>query len=100
MSFPKFPFPKDPDEVLDYQINWASKLPEGDTIVTSQYSVIDDGDPDGNGVTIDSQSIDGSLSIVWLSGGLNGSTATIRCRITTDGGRQMDQTVQLKIKTK
>lgn len=101
MSFMKFPDPKDPDDVLDYAIDWTSRLDSSDTIVTSLYAIVDGGNGtvDG-GIQIDSQSVEGNKSIVWLSGGIDNTTATIRCRITTQGGRQRDLTAQLKIKTK
>lgn len=85
--------PKDPDEVLDYQVDWSARLGT-DTISTSTFSLVS-----ASGLTIDSESNTDTVSTVWLSAGTIG-TAEILCRITTAGGRTMDQTVKLKIKSK
>jgi hypothetical protein len=87
----KFSTAKDPDEVLDYTINWTSRMVSTDTIETVTVT--------GNNVTIDSDSLSGNVVTVWLSGG-NVGTASVHCRITTEEGRTMDQTVTLKIATK
>lgn len=86
-----WPF-KDPDEVLDYQINWADRL-DGDTIASSSWIL-----PDG--ITKDSDSNADTTTTVWLSGGVLGSSLLITNRIQTAGGRTMDQSVKLKIKSK
>lgn len=88
--------PKDPDEVLDYQIDWSERL-NGDTISTSSWTI------SGTGTTPlveDSNEVSGDLSIVWLSGGTLGVKYTLTNRITTAAGRTMDQSVNLRIKTK
>lgn len=87
----KWPY-KDPDEVLDYEIDWTSRL-GGDTIVTSTWTV-------PTGVTKNSDTFTGSTTIVWLSGGTEPKTYGILNRITTAGGRTMDQTVDLTIRAK
>ena len=82
---------KDPNEILDYQIQWSPRL-RTDTISTSTFSL-----KTANGVSIDSQSNTTTTSTVWLSGGTAGGTAVINCRIVTAAGRTMDQTVYLEI---
>jgi hypothetical protein len=37
---------------------------------------------------------------VWLSGGADGQSYLVLNRITTVGGRTMDQTMKLKVKSK
>lgn len=88
-----WPF-KDPDEILDYRINWVARLGV-DTIVTSTFSVAV-----GAGLVVDSNSFTDTITTVWLSGGTLGVTYQVLNRITTLGGRTMDQTVKLKIKAK
>lgn len=90
----QFETPKDPDEVLDYQIDWSARLVD-DTIATSVFSLASEA-----GLVIDRQSHTDTISTVWLSAGDLGSTAEILCRITTAGLRTMDQTVKLKIRAK
>jgi len=86
-----WPF-KDPDEVLDYEIDWSDRLGT-DTIATSTYTV-------PAGITKNSSTNDDTTTTVWLSAGTEGETYSILNRITTAGGRTMDQTVKLKVKSK
>lgn len=83
---------KDPDEVLDYQIDWSARL-NSDTISTSVWTV-----PDG--ITGATQSNTTTSTTLWLSGGTDGSSYDILNRITTAGGRTMDQTVRIAIAEK
>jgi hypothetical protein len=80
---------KDPDEVLDYQISWASRLVD-DTIATSVWTV-----PDG--ITKNSDEFAPQSTTIWLKGGTAKVNYFIQNRITTVGGRTMDQTVKLNI---
>lgn len=83
---------KDPDEVLDYQINWTARV-DDDTIATSTW-IVDDG------ITQDSDTFSDSATTIWLSGGTVGELYSLVNRITTTGGRTMDQTVHIKIKAR
>jgi len=89
-----WPF-KDPNEVLDYQVEWVSRL-LNENILTSVWTIT------GSDAALlqGSTSIDGTKTIVWLSGGTLNVTYSLTNRITTDGLRTMDQTVRLKIKEK
>lgn len=94
-SWPK----KDPNEVLDYQVDWAdedsSRLEDGETIVTSDFTVVE------GTVVIDSEDfVATGLTTVWLSGGTDGEACVILNRITTSAGRTYDQSVKLRIRTK
>jgi hypothetical protein len=93
MSFPKFPHPKDPDDVADYAIDWTARLDAGDSLADSLFEVV------SGTILLGAQSIDGNKATVWVNGGEDGETATILNRVTTTGGRQYDQTFALKIKT-
>lgn len=84
--------PKDPDEVLDYGLDWTARL-VGDTISTSQWIV-----PDGIVKGIDSH--DDTSTTIWLSGGKIDETYEMTNRVVTAGGRTMDQSVKLKIKAR
>lgn len=83
---------KDPNEFLDYQLDWSRRLDTGDTIVAATFSLAE-----AAGTTIASQSFSGTTAAVWLSGGTAGEEAEILCRIETAGGRVMDQSVRLAI---
>jgi len=90
---------KDPNEVLDYLINWAGteekpgRLVEGDAIASSTWIV-------PSGITKDSDTFDDETTTIWLSGGTLGETYELTNRIVTDGLRTMDQTMKIKIKAK
>lgn len=84
--------PKDPDEVLDYVINWATRL-AGDTIADSTWTL-------PAGITKESDTFSASTTTIWLSGGTLNETYQVLNRIETTGGRTMDQTVKLRLKAK
>ena len=83
---------KDPDEELDYDINWSDRLPSGDTIVSSDWTIV------AGNVTNFNEAFTTSVTKIWLSGGTLGETCELLNRVETAGGRTMDQTVYLKIK--
>lgn len=99
---------KDPDEVLDYDIDWTNRLYSAaelalvaagqtvvpaDTIATSTFTL-------PVGITANSTSNTTTATKVWISGGAEGMSYSILNEIVTAGGRRMDQTVKLKIKSK
>lgn len=84
---------KDPDEVLDYVVNWAARL-ESDTIVTSTWPTVP------AGITKNSDTNTATTTTIWLSGGVLGAAYEFVNRVVTAAGRTMDQTIKLKIKTK
>lgn len=85
-----FSHPKDPNDVADYQIDWADFLGT-DTISTSTWVV-----PDG--LTKNSDGKSNTATTIWLSGGSDGTSYPLVNRIVTAGGRTFDQTVKLKVK--
>ncbi len=80
---------KDPDEVLDYSLDWTTWL-DGDTIATSTWTV-------PSGITKDSDSTTTTATTIWVSGGTAGESYVLLNRIVTDGGRTKDQTVLLDV---
>lgn len=84
---------KDPNEVLEYKIDWSAKL-EGDTIVSSDWFL-----PDG---LIGSRyAYSDTETEIWLSEGVNSRRLVpVLNRVTTVAGRTMDQTVYIKIHQK
>jgi hypothetical protein len=79
---------KRPNEVRDYRHDWSAFL-DGDTIATSDVTV--------DGVTLDSDTNDTDSVTVWLSGGVDGSLATIMNTIVTTGGRTETEVFTLRI---
>jgi hypothetical protein len=83
---------KDPDEVLDYRIDWSGAL-SGDVISTSTWVV-------PSGIVRDSDTHDDTTATIWLSGGSANSRYIFTNRIVTDGGRTFDQSVTLEVRHK
>jgi len=81
---------KDPDEVLDYQLDWADRL-DGDTIATVTWAV-------PSPLIKGAESATSTVATVWLSGGTADTIYSIGCRITTAAGRTLDQTVKIRVR--
>jgi hypothetical protein len=85
---------KDPDEVLDYSVDWTNRL-AGDTISTSAWSLVT-----ASGIVLGAASNTTTKTTTFLSAGTEGATAIIRNRVTTAGGRTMDETISINIRSK
>jgi hypothetical protein len=83
-------FTKDPNAVLDYQVDWSSWLANGETISTSSFTV-------EAGLTKDSESNTTSSGTVWLSGGVEGTRYRITHRITTNQARTDDRSFMVRV---
>lgn len=83
--------PKDPNEILDYDIDWTDRL-DGDTIASSTWTV------DVATITMDSDSYSTTGTKLWLSSGVVGTSYLFTNRIVTAGARTMDQSVRLRTK--
>ena len=84
---------KDPDSVVDYQIDWSATMGESspnDTIATSSWSA-------DNGLTVDSDSNTTTTATVWVSGGTRATYANLVNTITTVGGRTHERTIVIKL---
>lgn len=80
-------FLKDPDAVLDYQIDWEDWL-DGDTISSSSWTVAD-------GITEVTDTNTTTTATIWLSGGTDGASYNVVNRIVTAGGRTEDRTITI-----
>lgn len=80
---------KDPDDVLDYAVDWSEAL-DGDTIDTHQWIV-----PEG--INLDRQEMQGNIAIAWLSGGEERKSYRITSRLFTAAGRQIDRTAMVHV---
>lgn len=109
MSF-SWPF-KGPSEILDYDIDWTWRLYSAselalaqqdagqpvtiipaDMIETSQFTL-------PAGITATQSANTTTATKVWLTGGVVGQVYLVQNEIVTAGGRTMDQTIKIKIKT-
>ena len=86
-------FIKDPDALLDYQIDWSSWLGT-DTISASTWEAFD------TDITINEKvsSFEDTNTIVWVSDGEVGSRYTLTNHIETAAGRKNDRSIVIRIK--
>lgn len=84
---------KDPNEKLDYTLNWTAALIDSDTIQESLWTV-------PSGLVSSSESHDDTKCVIWLSGGTEGEKYTISNKITTAAGRIMERSATLKVKSR
>lgn len=86
---------KDPNEVLDYEHDWALTVDAGDVIVPPALAIPEA----GSDVVVNSSTLNGTVQKVWLSGGtVKTAPDKITLRITTAAGRTFDEGVRLQIK--
>jgi hypothetical protein len=80
---------KDPDEVLDYSVDWTNRL-DSDDIDTVVWTV-------PAGLTSVNETNTTKIATIWLSGGAGSVTYELNCRVTTLGSRVFDQTCYLTV---
>lgn len=84
-------FTKDPDAVLDYQIDWTAWLTGGETITTSTWTL-------PTGITRNSDNHTTTMTTIWLSGGTAGTKYALVNRIVTSAARTDDRTITISVK--
>ena len=87
---------KDPGDVLDYILDLSGALAgnDGDAIATLDASIY----PDATGdLTLHSSSADGDQAILWLAGGVAGTTYAVTVVVGTNSGRVFSRTVSLPV---
>ena len=96
---------KDPDEMLDYSVDWSRYL--GSDVISSVSWYCEDADgvktsfPPAavvNSLQIVSQSNTDTVATIQLSLGDNNTTYTLWCEITTTGGITTDRKIKLKVR--
>ncbi|GAD55507.1 phage fiber-tail adaptor protein [Limimaricola cinnabarinus] len=80
---------KDPDDILDYAIDWSDLI--GDDTIASHEWVVQDG------IKLDRFELSGNVAIAWLSGGVAVRSYRITSRITTAAGRRIDRSASLLV---
>ena len=87
---------KDPADVLDYQFDIAPALVgnDGDAIATLDITI----EPSNPGdLSLNSAIADGSVAVLWLSGGQPGTVYTVNLVITTTNGRTISRSLLLPV---
>jgi hypothetical protein len=82
--------PKDPEAVLDYGRDWSPWLETGDTITSSEWSVPAE-------LTVVADGHTGTITTVWLSGGVRGIDYKITNKITTAQGRTDERSMVIQV---
>lgn len=94
-------FHKDPQAVLDYDIDLAALtngtgtsnwLQTGETISTRTWDV-----PAGITKVSDSVTLSNTNLKIWLSGGTDGTTYALTCHVTTSAAREQDFTLIIQV---
>lgn len=83
-------FIKDPDALLDYQMDWTSWLDDTDIIIASSW-VTDSAD-----LVVEDDSFTDTATTVWLSGGVVRGKYRVTNSIVTDDGRRDDRSFIIK----
>lgn len=83
---------KGPDENLDYDTDWTAEL-AGDTIATSTWIV-------PAGLVAGAESNTTTVTTIWLSGGVVGTSYPVLNEIATSGGRVFERTIFIRVATK
>lgn len=84
---------KDPDEKLDYAIDWSKWLPAGDSVADADWTA-----PEGITVASSpSPSLASNKAIVWLEGGSPGRTYKVLCRMTSAQGRIAERSLTIYV---
>jgi hypothetical protein len=82
---------KDPNARLPFAIDWTAWLAnEGDTAASFAWTV-------PAGITKEAEAAVGGKATVWLSGGTDGQTYKVTCRLSTTGGRIDDRTIKVRV---
>lgn len=87
---------KDPQDVLDYQLDISPALvgDEGDFIASIDVACSPNGPDD---LAITSSAADGSRVVIWISGGIAGIVYTITIDVTTTNGRRLQRGILLPV---
>lgn len=85
----------DPDSVLDYSVDWAVWLRDGETVDDATWAI-----PDGLVEATQGHAVNGAVATVWIRGGVLGKNYTVTCHVVTSEGREDDHSITLKCRQK
>ncbi|WLB43024.1 hypothetical protein QIH93_20980 [Bradyrhizobium ottawaense] len=84
---------KSPAELLDYGVDWQLRFARGEAIAASSFEL-------PAGVVATRSTFGGSLTQLLIAGGVNGELYRVLNRITTTGGRTLEQVIHLGVMSK
>lgn len=82
---------KDPNDADDFTWDWSKRLTTGETIATFTATVVSGTWAAG------ATTISGAKTIAHMTGGASGEECSVRGRIVTSTGRQLDWTIVINI---
>jgi hypothetical protein len=88
-----YPETKDPNETRDYAFDWSARLVGGETIEGSPEVEF----VEAAGTSNPSNSVADGITRVWLSGGAHGERVIFTVRVSTSGGRTLEESFGVDI---
>ena len=88
----------DPNEEKDYSVDWAKDMTfYGDTIESSAWPVVP------SGITMLTNKFNDTSATIWVKLAVEGAVGTnydLTNRVTTAGGRILDQTITIRVRNR
>lgn len=87
---------KDPADILDYELDISAALTgnDGDKIATLDVTIAPANPGD---LTTNSAAADGSVIVIWMSGGQAGTVYVVTVLISTTSGRTLQRSILLPV---
>lgn len=82
---------KDPNDILDYSIDWSQWLASGDFISTSTWTST------SSAIVLATNTNGTATTTIWASGGTAGEVYDIANIIVTNDGRQEERRIELTV---
>jgi hypothetical protein len=90
-------FLKDPDAILDYSVDWAAAIDGGVSISASSWAVHPD---EPGGVSVASASLEGSVALVRLAGGLPGHVYSVGNQVVLGDGSRDERSLTIRVENR
>lgn len=85
---------KTPADELDYECRYHRWLADGDVIVESTWTIAG---PDTSLEAFNASIFEGTYTVIWLKGGTVGATYSVSNTITTDTGRKIKRSFDIRV---
>ncbi|MFN7173684.1 MAG: hypothetical protein ACK4MT_03115 [Thermaurantiacus tibetensis] len=90
-------FLKDPDARLDYRFDWSDWTEGGVALAASEWAV----EPAvAGGLVAESPAIEGTATLVWLTGGAPGQVYAVRNRVTFSDGAIDERSIVVRVENR
>ena len=88
---------KTPEEIKDYSLDWSKDI--GTDVIANSANSVWAVSPFGITITQSSLASNGTLTSVWVSGGVIGQVYLVRNTITTSSGRTLNKVFRLLVES-